>query len=275
MNISKTHFLLSLALLVAGPVVALRAAAPVAQSLTGDSCVLGEATALHAQLTDADGDLDHADFYVTGPGVLTWSKIGTATASGATFRADVGWLPPSIGIYTVRVEVYDKAGNGASNSAAARLDNTLEIFAQRITVQNLTVANGAMRVFNADGEIRTKENTAAAEVVIQSGGTAVFWAKNRINLKPGFRAQAGSTFWAGIDHNLNGYTDVEEVTDYDRDGIPDAWEFDHGLDLFNAADAAADRDQDGLTNLQEYKGGTNIDVKDNPAFRFVIYSPVI
>jgi hypothetical protein len=61
---------------------------------------------------------------------------------------------------------------------------------------------------------------------------------------------------------LNPATDVD---DFDRDGLPDAWEDTFGLDtLSNLGDAGAtgDPDQDGQSNLEEYIAGTD---PKNPA----------
>jgi hypothetical protein len=73
---------------------------------------------------------------------------------------------------------------------------------------------------------------------------------------------------------MNGYSDVEEATDHDGDGIPDAWEFDHGLNPL-ISDLNTDSDGDGVYNPVEYRNGTDVRVKDNPAFRLVIFTPVI
>lgn len=45
--------------------------------------------------------------------------------------------------------------------------------------------------------------------------------------------------------------------DFDKDGIPDAWERQFGLDPLSPADANLDFDDDGFTNLQEYIAGTD------------------
>lgn len=54
---------------------------------------------------------------------------------------------------------------------------------------------------------------------------------------------------AGITIDLGA---VETTTDYDRDGVPDAWEQARGTDFQEPADAAADFDGDGLDGFAEY-----------------------
>lgn len=45
--------------------------------------------------------------------------------------------------------------------------------------------------------------------------------------------------------------------DYDKDGMPNAWEEQYGLDPYSAKDALQDKDGDGQTNLNEYLAGTD------------------
>lgn len=44
-------------------------------------------------------------------------------------------------------------------------------------------------------------------------------------------------------------------SDWDGDGMPDAWEADDGLNPFDASDAHTDLDNDGVDNLTEYWQG--------------------
>jgi hypothetical protein len=84
---------------------------------------------------------------------------------------------------------------------------------------------------------------------------------------------AGSVLWATVDANMNGYTDMEEATDSDGDGLCDAWEADNGLNPFNKADATA-FDASGMTGLQKFANWKNHDVAGSSYLRLDIYSPV-
>lgn len=46
--------------------------------------------------------------------------------------------------------------------------------------------------------------------------------------------------------------DPDPITDWDGDGMPDAWEEQYGLDPRDPSDADKDLDGDGFTNLEEY-----------------------
>jgi ligand-binding sensor domain-containing protein len=50
---------------------------------------------------------------------------------------------------------------------------------------------------------------------------------------------------------------VTVIPDYDRDGLPNAWELQYQLNPLDPTDAAGDADGDGLSNADEYRYGTN------------------
>lgn len=64
-------------------------------------------------------------------------------------------------------------------------------------------------------------------------------------------------------------TSVPDVTDRDRDGIPDAWELANGLNPDDAGDAAVDSDGDGQVNRAEFLAGTD---PQNGRSRFMVQS---
>lgn len=124
------------------------------------------------------------------------------------------------------------------------------------TVSNVTLASGQTKVVSDAGEITTAESSSGPTVKVQSGATLVLWSGTNVVLNPGFQSEEGSYFWGAVDHDMNGYSDMEEQTDTDGDGMPDAWEVDHGLNPLDPSDAASDRNGDGVTNLAEYKAST-------------------
>lgn len=231
-----------------GTAVALHAAAPSVSLLKAEQVLVGESMALHAEVADGDGNLQALSFYASGDGISGEQLLGTHTVSGGYAVVDRAWTPSQAGSFTIRVVVSDTLAGSVSASRTTRA------FAERRTVQGVDLPGGAFEVFTAAGEIRTKENTSATEVRVQDGATLILWAQNRVVLKPGFRAGTGATLWVATDADLDGYSDREEGTDTDGDGMCDAWERDHGLNpLVN--DAALDPDNDGSSNLSEYLAG--------------------
>lgn len=246
----------------------LYAASPTIQLTKPASVVVGESVLFHADVADTDGNLQSTIFYVAGPGISGWQTVATRAVSGASAASEVSWSPSTAGVYTLRVDVVDST-TGSSAQAV------FEAFAERKIVTSRTLASGTGQLITSTGEIQTQENQSGISVYAASGSNLVLWAGGRIVLKPGFKAQSGSFFWAAVDHNNNGYSDMEEATDTDGDGLPDAWEFDHGLNMLNAADAAWPAPGLGMSYLQAYQAGKdpggadsaspNFDTRDNDA----------
>jgi hypothetical protein len=227
---------------------------------TVDSFYLGSATTFSATVADADADMTTASFSVmlqgSGSGFTTLSPDVTVPTSGQTTGVNVSksWTPTLPGLWTVRITV--NSNNGSSSA-----DRNFDVLAGTRTLNAFTVPNGSVQIYEYSGELVTQTVAPpGTSVVVESGGGLILWSGGRIKLEPGFKATAGpgpvSLFWAAVDHNMNGYSDSEEVTDTDHDGMPDAWEIDHGLNpLVN--DAAGDLDGDGISNLAEYLNGTD------------------
>lgn len=223
-------------------------AAPSVSSLAANSVHAGSPVTLSAQVSDPDGDLDYARFEVAGPGISGWQTLSDVDVNGTQSSPSIQWTPSQSGLYTARVTVFDL-------SSSASQQRTLDVFAETKLVSNLTVNSGVSTMISSPGQIITAE-TASTGVSVKNNGTLIFWSGGRVTLRPGFRAENGAFFWAAVDHNMNGYSDMEELVDTDGDGIFDAWEVDHGLNML-ANDANSDLDGDGATNLAEFLSGRN------------------
>ncbi len=259
---------LTLILACLSALAAARAAAPAVQTLSASSAVVGELSTLAATVTDADGNLASVKFYVSGPGISGWQLVATIPVSGSQASPQTTWSPSTAGFFTARAEVADTTPNTATR------DQPFEGFAGRLTIAPVTVANGEIKMFLGNGEIVTTENTAGSSVVAQNGAALIFWSGGRVALKPGFRAADGSFFWAAVDHDMNGYSDVEESLDSDGDGLPDAWEVDHGLNPFDPSDAAHIVVGTSQTYLQVYQSGHNVvPTSGSGTFQLVLRTP--
>jgi hypothetical protein len=58
-----------------------------------------------------------------------------------------------------------------------------------------------------------------------------------------------------VDHRFYRVARMPPDGDFDRDGMPNAWELQYGLNVFNPADAQADLNGDGVNNLTAYLQG--------------------
>lgn len=118
-----------------------------------------------------------------------------------------------------------------------------------------TIAPPNIRNFTSSGELKTAESASGVTVLVRNNAGAIVWSGTRVVLKSGFHSENGAFIWAATDADMDGYSDLEEATDSDGDGMFDAWEIDHHLNPFNAGDATADTDGDGMSNLQEFLAG--------------------
>lgn len=243
-----------------------RAAAPSVTSASALSVSLGEATVLSAAVSDADADLKQVVFAVKLQDSSDWTNVGTVKLSGSASKAELVCTINLTGIHQVRATASDNASN------EALLDSSFEVFTGKLLIAPVTIGNGVARMHEFGGEILTTANATTSTTVVQSGGNFILWSGGRVTLKPGFKVEAGSFFWAAVDHNMNGYSDLEEVTDTDGDGIPDAWEVDHGLSM-TQSNTGWDTDGDGLSDLQEYQQGRDPHKKDNPSIAFAVFTP--
>jgi hypothetical protein len=201
---------------------------------TVDSFYLGSSVTFAPTVADDDMDMDYVTFSVSGPGVTGWSTLSPdinvpsvgqpAQQTGVTVSKS--WTPSVPGLWTVSITVHSLNGS-------ATLNRTFDVLEAGIrTINPVTVGSGSSQIFQYSGEIVTATNNSGDSVVVDSGGALILWSGGRIKLEPGFKAKAGvSLFWAAIDHNMNGYSDMEELQQNFIPGVPDAWLADHGVNL--------------------------------------------
>jgi len=119
-------------------------------------------------------------------------------------------------------------------------------------VRDRTIGNGETVIVVDPVSIRTEAN-----VVVENGGTLILWTGGQVEIQPGLHAATGARFRVVSDQDLDGFSDDEESTDADGDGLFDALEISFGLNPYNAADANADADGDGMSNKDEILAGRN------------------
>ena len=221
---------------------------PVVQSLTATNVALGAgASTFQAQVSDAGNNLTQVVFLIAGPGISGWQTVSSQTVSGASASPSTSWTPSQAGTYTLQL-------NATDTNTTVSSQTTFEVYIGQMTVGAVTVASGVNRIYQYGGEIVTATSTSGDNVVAQSGGNLILWAGGRVKLEPGFHAMEGSYFWAAVDHDQNGYSDVEETECHYIAGVPDAWLVDHG---FNLSTSVSSWGYTAAQLLAAYQGGYN------------------
>lgn len=124
------------------------------------------------------------------------------------------------------------------------------------TIDGIDLNTGEIQNFSGD-ILQT-----GTSVTIGDGASSVFWAGDKIILKPGFTAEVGSDFWATIDTDGDLLSDAEEAIlgtlhnnpDTDGDGYLDGWETLVGLNpnVFDSSPSSwTDNDADSLPDWWE------------------------
>lgn len=226
--------------------VSLFGAQPVVQWVTAQSILVGESQTFSAGGGDSDSNLSSIKFLLSGPGITGFTQLGAYSVSGSSAGATQAWTASAPGLYTLKIEVLDATGYSSSSQL------TFDVFAERRTLNAFTLNSGQTAYLSARGELKTAENTSAITTSANNGSSLIMWSTGRIVLKPGFKVSQGAFYWGAIDHDEDSYSDLEEATDSDGDGMFDAWEVDHGLNPFSASDKLTDLDGDGASNYDEF-----------------------
>lgn len=150
-----------------------------------------------------------------------------------------------------RPGLHPRSRRGPATLALAAAMVALPLLAQTV-VRDRTIGNGETVIIVDPVSIRTEDN-----VVVENGGTLILWTGGQVAIQPGLHAATGARFRVVSDQDLDGFSDDEELTDTDGDGLFDALEISFGLNPHNVADAIADADGDGMSNKDEILAGRN------------------
>jgi hypothetical protein len=239
------------------------AAVPSIQNFSATSVVNGQPVVFTIHVADADGDLDYLDLSVSGPGTFGWQHLVRLEINGTSDTSSFSWPTYFTGTYTVKATAFDL---GSSVSVL----RSFEVYPSSYTVSARTLQPGANQMVSSYGVLVTEESSASVPVIdIMPGANFILWSGGRVTLKPGIRVRAGASFWGAVDHNMDGYSDMEESIDSDGDGLFDSWEIDHGFNPYNPNDPTSasyrqdlilsgqDTDGDSLNDLFERLIGLN------------------
>ncbi len=202
---------------------------------------------------DLDGDpLQFALDYSADNGA-TWLKINPKII-GNSYEWKPGYVTAT---NTAKVRV--RASDGFNTAFAT--SNAFALTAQAPTALILSPENGATL---AEGEVIDLEGGSLTSSGENAG--AFTWQLNNVTvgntrtITAPLTAVGVNTITLQVDANaLSGSRSitVTVIPDYDRDGLPNAWEQQYQLNPLDASDANIDVDSDGLSNLDEYHHGTN------------------
>ncbi len=224
----------------------------------GGSFNAADALSVSWQATDADGDpLQFALDYTPDNG-QSWYLIANKLA-GAGYEWTPGFVPAS-GAGRLRLRASDGFNTAEAMSAPFVLTAQAPFAFIYSPAEGVVVTEGSMVNFEGGSLTGDGFDQGAFE-----------WSKNGAPLAA-TRGMTQTLNEVGVQVfdlkvTADGLSATQSVTvtvlaDFDRDGMPNAWEQSFGFNPIDEYDAANDPDDDGLSNLEEYKRGTNPLVAD-------------
>jgi ligand-binding sensor domain-containing protein len=216
-------------------------------------------------------------FNAANPITVTWSANdldGDALQFGLDYSADNGanWLPinpyivgnslvwtPGYVTATNTARVRLRASDGFNTAFATSAQFALTAQAPQAIIlspdEGATFAEG--ETIELKGLSLTNDGLDAGSFLWQLNGATVGATRT---ISTPLTAIGVNTITLQITANaLNGSRSitVTVIPDYDRDGLPNAWELQYQLNPLDASDATANADGDTLSNADEYALGTN------------------
>ena len=215
-----------------------------------------------AQLEKERADVMETIWENFADSVIAWNK------EHSTHQNDGGYLAGKIVVDDFISEIYNHATQAGwapcpedqSLSPAALAEAPLALVSLDVTPRSVIFSAGesvSLAIIGrySDGstaDLTTSDITSYS--VSDSNIVSVSPSGVLTGLSPGVVFIRIDAMPLGYRHSVFGFikVTVRSPSDYDNDGMPDAWERTYGLNPQVAADADRDADGDGITNLAEY-----------------------
>ncbi|MCC7355795.1 MAG: hypothetical protein IT330_18790, partial [Anaerolineae bacterium] len=202
---------------------------------------------------DIDGDALQFALEYSADNGQNWILIAPAL-TGNAFNWQPGFVPPSA---TARLRL--RASDGFLTGTATSAPFTLN--AQPPEAYIVTPDDGQTFL---EGSTIALGGTARTANGLDEG--TFQWKRGNLVIGSGqgisYTLGAIGTYVFTLQVTANSLTASDSVTvtvvpDYDKDGMPNAWELSYKLNPLDSTDIVGNPDSDGLENLDEYKMGTN------------------
>ena len=202
-------------------------------------------------------------------------EVQRSPDSGFADAVSSGWIAGSQHVFTGLTDGsrywYRVRARTAGNSPPEGTWSATVSSTQDATAPVLTINGGEAQLITGQPEYLVVVNGVAANLATGSGA----WSLLVTPLTPGANVlDIVASDSAQPDNQSSEQVRIYHATDsldFDRDGLPDGWEFSNGLDLFDDGSQQAvngpsgDGDFDGMENLIEYVMNRNPSQPDGPA----------